>query len=311
MKSGLIAVCLAATLPALAQVKLTRMENRIHIDVDAAPFGDFYYGPETTKPYVHPLRAASGTIVTRRFPMEEVAGETKDHKHHRGLWSGAKVVNDFNFWENEASYKNPKAGKIVLSTLVAAESGAKAGSLRVLLDWIDPTGNTLLTEDRTLVFRSEPGLRIIDADMKLTAKMKVVLGDEKDAFFAVRVADPLAEKGGARMLNAEGLTSMKSVWGKPSNWVDYSGAIGGEKLGVAIFDHPSNYRHPTRWHARDYGLLSVNPFCVRGFDPTLPTGDTTLEEGKSMRFRYRVVIHPGLDAAAIAALFGRYPATGD
>ena len=45
---------------------------------------------------------------------------------------------------------------------------------------------------------------------------------------------------GGKMINAEGKSGMKDVWGKRSNWVDYSGVIEGEKLGVAIFDHPGN-----------------------------------------------------------------------
>ena len=35
----------------------------------------------------------------------------------------------------------------------------------------------------------------------------------------------------------------KQLWGKPSNWCDYSGTIGDEKVGVAMLDHPDNPRH--------------------------------------------------------------------
>jgi hypothetical protein len=33
-----------------------------------------------------------------------------------------------------------------------------------------------------------------------------------------------------------------------------------------MMDHPSNPRFPTYWHARDYGLFSLNPFGVRDFE---------------------------------------------
>ena len=74
-----------------------------------------------------------------------------------------------------------------------------------------------------------------------------------------------------------GATKMANVWGKRSNWVDYSADLDGEKLGVAMFDHPGNPRHPTYWHARDYGLFALNPFGSNAFDPK--------QEESSGRFR--------------------------
>jgi hypothetical protein len=86
--------------------------------------------------------------------------------------------------------------------------------------------------------------------------------------------------------------------------VDYSGTLDGEKLGVAIFDHPSNPGHPVRWHARDYGLFAVNPWGQHAFDPSVPEAHTSLDAGVSVRYRWRVVIHNGATAEAhIADLY--------
>ena len=52
----------------------------------------------------------------------------------------------------------------------------------------------------------------------------------------------------------------KNVWGKQAEWVDYSGQIGSEAVGIVMMDHPSNQRYPTYWHSRGYGLHSINPF---------------------------------------------------
>ena len=57
----------------------------------------------------------------------------------------------------------------------------------------------------------------------------------------------------------------KPIWGKRADWVDYYGNVAGEIVGIAIFDHPKNLRHPTYWHARSYGLLAANPFGLREF----------------------------------------------
>jgi len=59
---------------------------------------------------------------------------------------------------------------------------------------------------------------------------------------------------------------------------------------------------------RAYGLFAANPFGVSTF-----TGDKTqnspteLETGKSLRFRYRLIIHPGDAASAnIPAEWDKY-----
>ena len=81
----------ALALPAAAQVKISAGPEKIAVEIDGKPFTDFYVaGADVTKPYLHPLRAASGTYVTRMWPMENVAEEASiakpDHQHQRGLW---------------------------------------------------------------------------------------------------------------------------------------------------------------------------------------------------------------------------------
>jgi hypothetical protein len=99
---------------------------------------------------------------------------------------------------------------------------------------------------------------------------------------------------------------MKEAWGKPADWVDYSGELQGEKLGVTMFEHPSSFQHPSRWHVRDYGLLAVNPFGSKGFDKDAPDANFTLKRGESLHLRYRVVVHPAMSAAEIAALYADF-----
>ena len=105
MIGRLLAVVLAAV-PLGAQVKLTQAPDRISVDIDGKAFTEFFIGSEAPKPYLHPLRTASGVIVTRDFPMEKIAGEATDHPHHRGLWFSHGDVNGIDFWMNE-----PPAGR--------------------------------------------------------------------------------------------------------------------------------------------------------------------------------------------------------
>jgi hypothetical protein len=291
-----------------AQVKLTREENRIRVEIDGKPFGDLVYGPDAAKPYFAPLRSASGKIVTRQFPMVEVPGESRDHKHHRGLWAGYKEVNGYNFWENEFSYNNKMAGKIVTRQIEEVKSGEREGTLRAVFQWIAPTGSPLLEEDRTMVFRKTSRLRMIDVDIVLKAVEAATFGDDKDGTFAVRVADALTERRGGLIVNSAGQRTMKKVWGKPANWVDYSGELEGEKVGIAIFDHPSSFHHPVRWHARDYGLLAANPFGAHAYDKNAPVSSVTLKPGETVHLRYLVVVHPAMDPSAIGRLYDRWSA---
>jgi hypothetical protein len=224
--------------------------------------------------------------------MEEAAGDSRDHLHHTGLWFSYDDVNGVKFWENDPSYNHPNMGRIVVRD-AGFKEGDRSGTLKAVLEWRDPKDKVLLVDSRNMVFYSDPKLRIIDLEITLTAAEDVTFGDTKEGAFAIRLAETLTEKKGGRIVDADGRATMAQVWGKRSNWVDCSGEVEGEKLGIAIFDHPQNPRHPTYWHARDYGLFALNPFGAHAFDPAQPESHWQLPKGKQMVFRWRVVIHPG------------------
>ena len=307
-------------LPLAAEVKVTRGADRISVEIDGQPYTALFIGQDTTKPYLHPLRAASGTIVTRGYPMEPAEGERKDHVHQRGCWFTHGDVNGVDFWGNDPTQQGPKKGRIVLNKVLNLKSGGKSGSLEASFDWLDAQGTRLLTETKRIVFHSHPTLRILDYEITLQAAQQVKFGDTKEGSFAIRLAAwmeepdkraPETPKRTGKMVNAEGLETERNVWGKRSPWVDYFGEKDGETLGVAIFDHPSNPKHPTFWHSRGYGLFAANIFGERDFlrDKTRD-GGVTLEPGGKLRLRYRVVIHPGdVASAGVAALYKKYAAT--
>ncbi|MGE5567776.1 MAG: PmoA family protein [Rhodospirillales bacterium] len=318
--SRLPLVFLFLGLPLAAQVKFTHSSDRISVAIDGKPFTEFIVSADVNKPYLHPLRSASGKIVTRFFPMDLVEGERRDHPHHRGLWFTHGDVNGYDFWANEPGQKGAKKGRVLLKKIVDLKDGKKSGTIVALFDWLDTNNNPLVTESRAMTFYSEPSLRTIDIDITLTAVPKVVFGDTKEGTFAIRLAPSLEEdpkgapatpKRTGTMRNAEGAKTENQVWGKRSPWVDYYGEVEGEKLGIAILDHPGNPRHPTYWHARGYGLFAANPFGVSDFEnDKTKDGSLTLDAGQSVRFRYRVIIHPGdFQTSNIAAQFERYAKT--
>src|ERR1019366_242618 len=79
----------------------TQEKDRISVSIDGKPYTDFFLSADGNKPYVYPLRTASGVIVTRHFPMEKFSGETNDHLHHRGMFFSHGEINGYNFWATE------------------------------------------------------------------------------------------------------------------------------------------------------------------------------------------------------------------
>jgi hypothetical protein len=295
--------CLAAV-SLSAQVRFS--PDEIAVNVDGKPFTTFHYGSDANKPFLAPLRSASGKIVTRHFPQENVPGESHDHLHHRGLWFSYDDVNGVKFWENDPSYTKGHIGRIVVRNASWKDSD-RSGTLTAAMEWQDPSGKTLLVENRGMIFYSDPKLRTIDFEISLTAAEDLTFGDTKEGAFAIRLADNFTEKKGARIVDANGRATMANVWGKRSNWVDYTAEVDGERLGVAIFDHPQNPRHPTYWHARDYGLFALNPFGQNAFDPDKEESHWKLPSGQKLVFRWRVVIHPGdAETGHVADLYKEY-----
>jgi hypothetical protein len=326
MKLALLLVfSLSTALPAWAQVKITQASEQIAVDIDGKPFTVFYIGGKDFKrPYLHPLRAASGKIVNRSFPAGQLPGETTDHPHHAGLFYGHGDVNGYNYWSIEnvptaPSKGDATMGRIVLKQVVSVKSGKESGSVDAVFTWLKPDGKPLLTETRKMTFHAHPELRIIDFDFDFAAIEKAVFRDTKEGTFALRMATPLEEPpvkpaGGpprtGKLVNAQGGEREANVWGKQSEWVDYSGELDGEKVGVVMMDHPGNPRHPTYWHSRGYGLHSINPFGLHDFlNDKTKDGSLTVEPGQHVRFRYRVVIHPGASRPRLAELYKEYAGT--
>ena len=228
-----------------AQVAFVRDHDRIHVTVNGRPFTTCYFEAENNKPYLHPLRSASGKVVTRRYPMEDIAGESTDHPHHRGVGFAHGDVNGFNFWASERSQADPKQGRILLDKVEKLMPGRQRGEIVASFRWLDPSGAVLLREHRTMTFYAHPTLRIVDFDIELRAQDRPVhFADTKEGSFYIRLGDALSEAGGGRMTNSSGLATEKDVWGKRAAWLDDSGVVEGERLGVVVFDHPDNPRHP-------------------------------------------------------------------
>ena len=303
--------------------------KRVDVTIDGKPFTSYIYPDTLKKPTLFPIRTSSGTLVTRGFPLEPRPRERFDHPHHVGLWFNHGDVNGLDFWNNSYDIpadRAPKMGTIHHKRVIETKSGADRGELAVETEWVNFENKPLLRETARYVFRGSGDVRSIDRITTLTAlDQKVVFRDNKEGSLGLRVARELEQPAdkpelftdasgkatSVPVLDNTGVTGMYTsseglkgdeVWGTRGRWCMLSGKIGSEAVTIAMLDHPSNPNSPTYWHARGYGLFSANVFGRKVFDSTQEELVLTLEPGKSVTFRHRVLI---LDSAATAEAIER------
>ena len=290
------------------------VENKGKSDVEIARDGKLittYHAAGVNKPYFYPLFGVGQLAMTRAYPMQrDVPGETKDHPHQRSMWLTYGDVNGYEFWGSDPLNKDtPKTGKIEEVARSTSSGLTSVAILRTENEWSGLQDNVKVCRDRRLVKIFETGdQRIIDFDAEFEAPYgDVKFGDTKEGAFGVRVASSMDvdRKLGGKIVNAEGIAD-KDAWGKKSPWVDYTGPVQDQTVGVAILNHPASFRYPTAWHVRTYGLFAANPFGLKEFGLD-PSQVHTMKKGETLRLSYRVILHKGdAQAAKIAQAYQAY-----
>lgn len=230
------------------------------------------------KPYFWPVRAADGAILTRPIDPNE-----KEHPHHRGIWLAVDEVNDIKFWAER--------GKI--ATREIKSTSGNPATIQIANDWIKSDGMQTMIEQTTISIFAN---RLITYDITLAAPVGqlVRFDDTKEGFFGIRIAESMREKVGGLVMNSDGKKGTKDCWGVPARWVDYTGTVDGKLYGVALMDHPDNFR-PSRYHVRDYGLFSVSPFGEGAYQNDSQKSKPVILDGdrSSIRLRYGLYVHDG------------------
>jgi len=282
-------------------------QGRADINIAGELLTTYRYLGNPARPCFFPVLGPGGTRVTRSWPVAgDVAGETKDHPHHRSLWVAHGDVNGTDNWSEAEGH-----GFQLHREIMVADSGLVYGQLVAATDWTDRDQQKILEEQRAFTaWAVGPDARLFDFDVCFTAtECDVRLGDTKEGgILATRVAPAMDGDHGGQMENSYGAIGEAECWGRRAQWCDYSGEIAGERLGIAILDHPRSFRHPTYWHVRAYGMYTANPFGWHDFhgDPSVD-GSHLLPRGASLQFHYRVYLHRGRAAeAAVAARYHDY-----
>lgn len=295
-------------------------QQRVNVLIDGIPFTAYIYPSTLKKPVLYPIRTSSGTPVTRGFPIEPREGERVDHPHHVGYWFNYGDVNGLDFWNNSEAIdpaKRDHYGTIVHREVVETNSGDDKGELSITADWMAPDGEKLLSEETEFIFKApDAHTRVIDRIIKLTAENDISFKDNKEGVLGIRVArelehpsdepavftDAAGNPTDVEAMNNEGVTGMyhssegiegADVWGTRAKWMNLTGTISEEEVSLIIMDHPDNVGYPTYWHARGYGLFAANPLGQEALSGGKEKLNFSLPKGKSVTFRYRVVIHSG------------------
>ncbi len=274
-------------------------QAKIDIEVGGSLLTSFCYPAKTEKPYLYPVIGPKGTRLTRGYPMETIDYEegARDHPHHRSLYVAHGDVNGANFWHISKDPGKQDAQKVEEIDVMA--SGPVYGRLVAQINWNHGDGSLVVEEEREYVFYNTPdNCRVIDTISTFKATDgDVTFGDTKEGGLCSLRLNPKIDEshGNGVMRNSAGGKGAGECWGERAAWCDYYGTLKDTVVGVAVFDHPTNLRHPTWWHIRDYGLYTANCFGLHNFEglDDVHKGDYTLPAGKTLAFQYRIILHEG------------------
>lgn len=252
----------------------------LHLPEHDQPLWRYVYGGKP-KPYFHPISTPAGRVVTLFEPS--------DHFWHRGLWFTIKFVNGENFWEE-------KDGEIfgTQHTLTPPDVTHGAGGAMTVSshqEWRRPNdGGVAFTENRSFSYQPiDAESYALDFHTQLTPHADVLL--DRTPFTTWGGYGGLVFRASrnwikTKLLFDDGTTSDRPT-PKHSKWCHLSGLIDGgawPTAGVAIFDHPSNPRHPVGW----YGATGIGHYFNAAF---LFEEPMKLAASQVLKLKYRVLIH--------------------
>ena len=240
----------------------------------------------------------SGRSITDDYPA--------DHYHHHGIW--------FAWTKTEFEGRHPDfwnvgdgTGKVEFVSLDRTWSGAvQAGfvSRNRYVDVSAPAPITVLNEEWKVtvynVGRSGRGYRMFDlvSTQNLATSSPLNLPEYRYGGIGFRGHRQWLEKNNCDFLTSEG-KDRNNGHATRARWCHIGGKIDGQPAGMAILDHPDNFRSPQ--------AMRINPdqpfFC---YSPSL-IGDWKIEPGKPYISRYRFVVYDGLpDRNEIDRLWNDY-----
>lgn len=254
----------------------------------------YNYNTIKGKPFFHPVNIDNNTI-TWLSP--------EDHPWHLGIWHSWKFINGVNYWEYDRSEGVAPFNFLGITEVrnISIQKGADH-SCRIDLEifYHEKGGPDLVHEDRKVRISApdDKGQIFIDYDFDLTALADKVefnrtpLPNEENgkswggyAGLSIRLSQDFFEPS---FINAEGSTEM--MHGQPLAWRYYGlRDLIGEKIGTAVFTHPTNLNHPETWFVTN---SEDHPFYYYSPAPIF-NAPHTLTKGEKLSLKYRMQFYSG------------------
>lgn len=254
------------------------------------------YDKSEDKPYFYPLRTLSGIDLALQRPA--------DHPWHRGLWFSWKTINELNYWEEDPE-TGLAPGRTIIENVETKLGEDYSADVEFQIAYGPNKDQTLILEKRKVTISSpdSEGNYHIDWSLHFAAQENNIFLDRVVPLKHGGVswggyaglgfrADDL-ELDSIRYIDSNGWSRSESLtgYGKGANWMDMTGVAktsDGKAVGLAIFDHPSNPRHPSPWYI--WYQKGEHAFFMPAFLYDKPY---KLPAGESFTLRYRVLVHEG------------------
>ena len=266
------------------EVTFDAQPGKVIIQIAGKPFATYVYeDPDIPRPYFCTVHAPDGVQVTRNHPPIDGEDPTDHATYHPGVWLAFGDISGADFWRNRARVEHD-------GFVEPPKDDVGTASFRVQNRYLTDAGQEICRETcrYTVAVRPEGHFLLVDSEFSSDSG-EFVFGDQEEMGFGVRVATPISVKKAGQILNADGQKNEDDVWGRRSDWCDYSMTKDGGRTGVVLMAHPDNFR-PSWFHARDYGLLLANPFGRNAFTKG-PKSEIPVRQGETFRLRFGLLVY--------------------
>jgi len=276
-------------------VELTRVQNRLEIKIRGRQVLSFVAEPAALpspdiKPvflrggYIHPVYTPQGRIVTDDYPS--------DHYHHHGIW--------FAWTKTEFEGKHPDfwnvgdlTGRVEFEKVGETWSGPVHAGFTSFQKYVALTGatpKTALNEEWDVrvynLGNAQSSYYLFDivATQECASTSPLILDEYRYGGMGVRGNREWKDKSKVSFLTSDGKTRIDGNATR-SHWCHIGGSVDGKLVGLAVLDHPSNFRAPAplRIHPDD-PYFNYAPSQMGRFE---------IEPGKQYVVRYRYVVADG------------------
>ena len=273
-------------------VAFKQKPNHMLITIGGKPFATYYTEYEDsendlniTRPFFAHVKTPSGIQATRNHPPITGQDKTDHADYHPGIFLAFGDISGNDSWrmkatvEHEMYVAKPK-GEPGKGTFTVRNHYLKEGSRERIC--AELCTYTILVREHGTFLLSESTFSSDAGDF--------TFGDQEEMGLGIRVNTQISvELGEGHMTNAEGDKDGDGCWGKQSDWIDYSGIVGDQYIGMAIMPDPKNFRR-SWYHARDYGYIAANAFGREA----MKAGDkstVTVKKGETFYLGYGVFIY--------------------